>query len=79
MSSMKVKTSVTLSRNVLEMIDAAVGKAGNRSGFIEEAIKNYIKQRLREQREREDLEILNRCADQLNRESRDVLSYQVDL
>jgi metal-responsive CopG/Arc/MetJ family transcriptional regulator len=76
---MKIKTSVTLSRDVLEMIDAAIGESGNRSEFIEQAIENYIKQKLREQREGEDLEILNRCADQLNRESRDVLSYQVDL
>lgn len=61
------------------MIDAEIGASGNRSEFIEQAIENYIKQRLREQREREDLAILNRRADQLNRESRDVLSYQVDL
>lgn len=76
---MKVKTSVTLSRAVLEMIERAIGDSGNRSEFIERAIEHYIKQRQREQREREDLDILDRRVDQLNREAKDVLSYQIDL
>ena len=61
------------------MIDAAIGESGNRSEFIERAIESYIRQRLREQREKEDLDILNRFADRLNREAKDVLSYQIDL
>ena len=61
------------------MIDAAIGESGNRSEFIEKAIENYIRQRLIEQREKEDLDILNRSADRLNRESKDVLSYQIEL
>ncbi len=61
------------------MIDAAIGDSGNRSEFIERAIESYISQRLREQREREDLDILNRGVDRLNREAKDVLSYQIEL
>ena len=76
---MKVKTSVTLSKAVLDMIDEAIGRSGNRFEFIERAIRYYVRQRLREQREREDLDILNRCFDRLNAEAEDVLSYQIEL
>jgi metal-responsive CopG/Arc/MetJ family transcriptional regulator len=76
---MKVKTSITLTKVVLEMIDAAIGKSGNRSEFIERAVEHYIRQQLKEQRERQDLDILNRYTDRLNREAKDVLSYQIEL
>jgi metal-responsive CopG/Arc/MetJ family transcriptional regulator len=76
---MKVKTSITLTKVVLEMIDAAIGKSGNRSEFIEQAVEHYIRQQLKEQRERHDLDILNHYTDRLNREAKDVLSYQIEL
>ena len=76
---MKVKTSITLSEDILQKIDSIIKESGNRSEFIEQAIRNYIQQRIREHREKQDLEILNRYASRLNKESKDVLSYQVEL
>ena len=76
---MKVKTSITLSKDVLQTIDSIIQVSGNRSEFIEQAIVSYIQQRMRKQREKKDLEILNRYAQRLNNESKDVLSYQVEL
>jgi metal-responsive CopG/Arc/MetJ family transcriptional regulator len=76
---MKVKTSVTLSEEVLEEVDSVVEGTGNRSALIEEAVREYL-QRLRQRaRDERDLYILNDQADKLNEEALDVLSYQVEL
>ncbi len=76
-SSMKVKTSVTLSEDLIETIDRQSGPQTNRSEFIEKALRCYISQIIRDQKNARDLEIINRRADQLNDEATDVLSYQV--
>jgi metal-responsive CopG/Arc/MetJ family transcriptional regulator len=73
---MKVKTSITISRNVLNEIDLIISKSGNRSLFIEEAVKNYLMHKKRAVRNKNDLEIINRSADELNKEAGDILSYQ---
>jgi len=76
---MKVKTSVTLSEEVLEEVDSVIEETGNRSALIEEAVREYL-QRLRQRaRDERDLYILNDQADELNEEALDVLSYQVEL
>jgi metal-responsive CopG/Arc/MetJ family transcriptional regulator len=74
---MKVKTSITISKNVLKEIDLVISKSGNRSLFIEEAVKNYLMHKKRAVRNKNDLEIINRSADELNKEAGDILSYQV--
>ncbi len=74
---MKVKTSITLSEDLLEAIDKRSGPFKNRSDFIEAAIRAYIAQMAREERNAKDLAILNRQADRLNQEAADVLAYQV--
>ncbi len=72
---MKVKTSVTLSQDLLCVIDTMEGP-GRRSSFLEEAARYLIeKKRLDEQNAR-DLDILNKHADRLNAEAIDVLEYQ---
>lgn len=77
---MKVKTSITLSGELLEIIDARAKKAKrNRSDFIETAIRLFIQQLLREEQNARDLEIINRRADHLNREAVDILAYQTRL
>jgi len=75
--SMKVKTSITLSREVLETIDRRSGSSRSRSQFVEEAVRNYVGQLVRREADARDLEILNRRADKLNEEASDVLDYQV--
>mgnify|MGYP000923968744 CR=1 FL=1 len=74
---MKVKTSITLSKDVLQAIDEHSGSQKNRSEFIENAVRNYISQLVRQRQNAKDLEIINRQADRLNEEAADVLSYQV--
>jgi metal-responsive CopG/Arc/MetJ family transcriptional regulator len=74
---MKVKTSVTLSEDLLKAIDEQSGPERNRSEFIENALRNYIGKVIRDRQNAKDLEIINRHADRLNDEAADVLSYQV--
>ena len=76
---MKIKTSITLSGDLLKAIDEYAGRYKNRSEFIEEAIRSFIIQLIRRQQDARDLEIINQRADYLNREAADVLTYQVDL
>ena len=76
---MKVKTSITLSEDLLKAIDEYTGEYKNRSEFIEKAIQSFIRQLIRIQQDARDLEIINQRADYLNREAADVLTYQVDL
>lgn len=73
---MKEKTSVTLSREVLEKIDRLAGRNHSRSAFIEGVLREFIRQRERAAINAHDLEILNREADRLNAEAEDVLQYQ---
>ncbi len=75
--SMKKKTSITLSEDVLEAIDQRSGDARNRSDFIETAVRAYIAQLIRDEQNEKDLTIINRHADRLNTEAADVLAFQV--
>ena len=76
---MKIKTSITLSEEVLLEIDKISGESRNRSAFIEIAIRDFLKKRAKKIRDDRDLEILNKNSKRLNREAEDVLSYQVEL
>jgi metal-responsive CopG/Arc/MetJ family transcriptional regulator len=77
---MKVKTSITVSQELLEVIDARARQSQrNRSDFIETAVRIFIQQLEREEQNANDLEIINRRADYLNREAAEVLTYQVPL
>jgi metal-responsive CopG/Arc/MetJ family transcriptional regulator len=77
---MKVKTSITLSGELLEIIDARARESKrNRSDFIETAVRLFVEQLLRDERNARDLEIINRRADFLNREAADILAYQTPL
>ena len=76
---MKIKTSITLSEDLIKVIDEYAKEYNNRSEFIEEAVRVFIRQLKRRQEEARDLEIINHRADYLNQEAMDVLSYQVDL
>ena len=78
MSSMKVKTSITLSEDVLESVDRLSGDT-SRSEFIEAALRQVIAELIRKAQNERDIDIINRHADRLNAEAFDVLSYQVAL
>ena len=76
---MKVKTSITLSKELIRYIDEERGGRKNRSLFIEEAIRSYLAGEIRRKRDLKDAQILNQKAKKLNKEARDVLSYQIDI
>ena len=76
---MKVKTSVTLSEELIREIDALSSQYGTRSALIERAVRDFLATAAQRQRETRDLEILNRRAEALNAEAADVLPYQVEL
>lgn len=77
---MKVKTSITLSEEILEAVDARARQyKKNRSDLIEAAVRAFIRQTERDELNARDLEIINRRADFLNREAAEVLTYQVPL
>ena len=77
--SMKVKTSITLSEDLLKEVDRLAGAHKNRSDFIEKALRAAVREVERKRQDARDLEILNRNADALNREAEDVLDFQVPL
>lgn len=77
---MKVKTSITLSEELLKVLDKrAKQHHKNRSEFIEAAVWALVRQLAHNEQDARDLEILNRRADFLNEEAADVLSYQIAL
>ncbi|MCP3963016.1 MAG: hypothetical protein GY719_34695 [bacterium] len=76
---MRRKTSITLSEGTLQALDEIAGPDQNRSRVIEQAVLDYLESRRRRAREARDLEILNRSADDLNREVEEILAYQVEL
>lgn len=76
---MKIKTSITLSKDVLKTVDKLSRSYKNRSEFIEMALRAYIAQVVRNEQNAKDLEIINQRADTLNSEATDVLAYQASL
>ena len=76
---MKIKISISLSGDLLKAIDEYAGEYNNRSEFIEEAIRDFIKQLIRRQQGARDLEIINRRSNYLNKEAMEIFTYQVDL
>ena len=72
---MKMKASITLSDDVLRAIDE-LAKSSSRSEVIEQALREFLAARAREERDARDLEIMNRLADEYNRETADFLGYE---
>lgn len=76
---MRVKTSVTLSEELVQEIDKLSQRYGNRSALVEQAVRSFLAAERQRVRDAQDLEILNRRAAKLNKEAQEVLSYQVEL
>jgi len=74
---MKIKTSITLSDDLLTKIDRNLGNFKNRSNFIENAAKNYLSQLARSENDKRDREIIDRNAAAMNKEAEAVLDFQV--
>ncbi|HPA78515.1 MAG TPA: ribbon-helix-helix domain-containing protein [Kiritimatiellia bacterium] len=73
---MKVKTSITLDKEILNAVNEQAAQYGSRSEFLEIAARRFLAEHAKEERDRRDLDIINRKADRINREAEDVLDYQ---
>ncbi len=73
---MKVKTSITISDDVLTAVDKLAGRSLSRSALIERVLRSYIEQRARTTEDARELERINKGARRLNAEAADVLEYQ---
>jgi metal-responsive CopG/Arc/MetJ family transcriptional regulator len=76
---MKLKTSVTLSSDLLAEVDKKAGKTKSRSAFIEKVLRDHLRDEARRVIYERDLKILNENADYFNREMEDVLRYQAPI
>ncbi len=72
----KVKTSLTLSREVVSGIDRVAGKKRSRSAVIDDVLRGYLRYRERASANACDVRKINRFAGDLNAEMQDVLAYQ---
>ena len=73
---MKVKTSITLPKDLLLRVDAFTGKKHKRSAVIESALHDFLQSKERAERDQRELEKINANAEKLNEEALDVLEYQ---
>ena len=76
---MRIKTSISIPEEKIRALDRLIGPEGNRSKAIERAIDDFLRRLEREARDQRDLEIYTVAEEELGREMKDVLSYQVEL
>ncbi|HTX77773.1 MAG TPA: ribbon-helix-helix domain-containing protein [Terracidiphilus sp.] len=76
---MKQKISITLSSDLVKEIDRSAGRNGSRSELIENIAREYFRAKVREAINARDLELINKHADYLNHEAKDVARYQAPI
>jgi metal-responsive CopG/Arc/MetJ family transcriptional regulator len=76
---MKLKTSLTLSEDLVDQLDKLAGGNISRSSFIERILRDFVEGHTQAQREAREAAAINRAAIRLNAEMKDVLSHQADL
>jgi metal-responsive CopG/Arc/MetJ family transcriptional regulator len=74
----KIRTSVTLPRELLSEVDDLLGERNKRSEFIEKALRAYVAELAERRRAARDVGIINANAGRVNREALETLEYQVD-
>ena len=70
-----MKTSVTLSEDLLSQVDRAAG-AESRSAFIERVLRGFLRRSALLEEQENDRALLDRAAGALNEEAADVMAYQ---
>ncbi len=73
---MKIKTSLTLSEDLVATLDRLAGSSVSRSSFIEQILRNFVEGRAQERRVAREAAAINRHAARLNAEMADALSFQ---
>lgn len=76
---MKVKTSVTLSEDVVAALKKASRKGESRSRAIERLLRETLAAEARLAADARELELINRHANELNREAKDALLDQIEI
>jgi metal-responsive CopG/Arc/MetJ family transcriptional regulator len=73
---MKIKISLTLSEDLVAVLDRMAGRDTSRSAFIEKILRDFLTQREKAQRLAVDVAAINQHAGRLNAEMSDALSFQ---
>lgn len=76
---MKVKTSITLSEDVIKGLDRAARRGENRSQAIERLLRERLQAEARKATDSRDRALIDEHAAELNTEAEDVLTYQAEL
>jgi metal-responsive CopG/Arc/MetJ family transcriptional regulator len=75
---MKVRTYVTLPKDLLVMIDALAGKKHKRSEIVESALRDYIDKEKSAKLNQRDIDIINKNADSINKQVEETLEFQAE-
>lgn len=75
---MKVRTSVTLPRELLTAVDALAGKKHKRSEIVESALRDYMAKEGHKRLNRRDIEIIDKNADLINKQVEETLEFQAE-
>lgn len=73
---MKTKTSLTLSEDLVAIIDKLAGTNLSRSAYIEQILRDFVERRAQVRNDARETASINRHSVQLNAEMTDALSYQ---
>ena len=73
---MKVKTSLSLSEDLLRTLDRLAGPKRSRSSFVEQILREFVEQREQARRNAADIAAINRHAAELNAVLNDALFFQ---
>jgi metal-responsive CopG/Arc/MetJ family transcriptional regulator len=76
---MKVKTSITLSEDIIKGLARLARRGESRSETIERLLRHGMAAEARRATDARDRALIDRHADALNEEAEDVLGYQVDV
>jgi len=76
MCGMKLKTSLTLSEDLIATLDRLAGPNISRSSFIETILRDFVEGRAQARRDAREVAAINRHAERLNAEMKDALSFQ---
>jgi len=75
---MKLKTSLTLSGDLMATIDKLAGSKVSRSSYIEQILRDYVDGRAQARKDAREIAAINRHSAQLNAEMSDALSFQAN-
>ncbi|HEX8737429.1 MAG TPA: hypothetical protein VF721_19000 [Pyrinomonadaceae bacterium] len=75
---MRVRTSVTLPKELLIKVDALAGKKHKRSKIVESALRDYVAKANRNELNLRDIEIINQNADLINKQVEETLEFQAE-